>query len=355
MFIFKKKKINMSMINNNNAKRKNIIHIKKSSHIIKKKTIINEKSVVGDDDSGDDNKYSYDNIEDITSYIKENKNAMYAFVICGVGDFICIDYFLHFKNINFIFVSKSSLLLKTLLMKTEKINNSNTKHFAVYFNFNSLNRPGFKDKNEMFSCIPYLNLLTQIKKINIIDITFFKFVRNTVNYKPNTELMNQKNKFLTTTYCNVKEKFNLPDNIVLICPCTRDNRVKCILCNTSHTEIHNCVATRNFTRTDYYNTKTILKKNKMIGVIVTDIYVNICEDFENLFINLSGKTSIEESIEILKASNAYIGIDSFLSVIASKIFTSDNVTIKCNNKHGYEWKAVYWYPLNPQLNNFKKL
>ena len=84
----------------------------------------------------------------------------------------------------------------------------------------------------------------------------------------------------------------------------------------------------------------------MIGIIVTDGQIILPDKIKDSFINLSGKTSIEESIEILKACNGYIGIDSFLSVFATKIFDKNNVIIKCYNKHGDIWKNVYWYPFN---------
>ena len=290
--------------------------------------------------------YTYDNVNDVINYVKLNKNKKYAFVICGVGDFICIDYFLKFKDIHFIFASKSSLLLKTLLMETEK-NDKNDRclqHFAVYFNFDILNRPGFNDVNEMFQRLPYLKLLNKISQINVVDIKLFKYIQNIINCNPKIEALNKNNRFLNKTYCDVKKKFNLPENIMLICPYTQDNRVQCILCDKMHTETNNCIATRNFTIKDYYNTESILKSNKMIGVIVTDVESILPDEIKDSFINLSGKTSIEESIEILKACHGYIGIDSFLSIIATKIFTSNDVIIKSNNKHAYNWGKVYWYP-----------
>jgi hypothetical protein len=363
------KKINTSMI----ANTREIIHSSKNSHRYKENNYIQsieKKSKVNIQtrtlvtkptkppvpvNHFENNVYNYDNINDIIVFMKHNRDKIYAYVICGVGDFICIDYFLYFKNIHFIFVSKSSLLLKTLLMETEKHNKNNTRHFAVYFNFDILNRPGFSNVNEMFNYVPNLKILNTISKIKIVDIKLFHHIKkNIINTKINIQLYNQNNRFLKTTYCNVKQQFSLPDNIFLICPYTRDNRVDCILCNNKHTEIYNCIATRNFTINDYYNTEKILTKNKMIGVIVTDMQYNLPDSINNSFINLSGKTSIEESIEILKSCHGYIGIDSFLSVVASKIFDNNNVFIKCYNKHGYDWKDLYWYE-NIEINsNFDK-
>ena len=329
----------------NNARFSNPLNANGNVNKIKKTEVVTKKIK-----PLENNVYTYDNVNDITNYMKHNKNKKYAFVLCGVGDFICIDYFLNFKDIHFIFASKSSLLLKTLLMETEKNNKSDVQHFAVYFNFDILNRPGFNDVNEMFERLPYLKLLNKISQINV-DIKLFKYMQNIINCNPKIEALNKNNRFLNKIYCDVKKKFNLPENIMLICPYTQDNRVQCILCDKMHTETNNCIATRNFTIKDYYNTESILKSNKMIGVIVTDVESILPDEIKDSFINLSGKTSIEESIEILKACHGYIGIDSFLSIIATKIFTSNDVIIKSNNKHAYNWGKVYWYPFTSKLNS----
>lgn len=353
MFNITNKKINTSMISNARRIISSLtLNANESKNKINNKiTVTNtqkNKQLKYDTDTDADT-YDYNNMNDITNYMKQNKNKKYAFVLCGVGDFICIDYFLNFKDIHFIFVSKSSLLLKTLLMKTEKNDKSYIQHFAVYFNFDILNRPGFNDVNEMFQHLPNLKLLNKIKQINMVDIKLFKYIKKNI-YKPDIQLFCYKNRFLKTSYCDVKKIFNLPDNFVLVCPYTQDNRLDCILCNRCHAELHNCIATRNFTINDYYITEKILKKNNTFGVIVSKAqYINLPDKIKDSFIDLSGKTSIEESIEILKLSSGYIGIDSFLSVFATKIFTNNSVIIKCYNKHGYEWKDIYWHPLKPQL------
>lgn len=349
MFNINNKVINTSMIMNANFKKK---YHHMTTKYVKPTTIVSTKKVKRLEDCV----YTYDNVNDIINYMKLNKNKKYAFVTCGVGDFICIDYFLNFKDIHFIFASKSSLLLKTLLMETEKNDKekndkSDVQHFAVYFNFDILNRPGFNDVNEMFQCLPDLKLLNKISQLNVVDITFFSYIQNIINCNPNIGTLNKNNRFLNKTYCDVKKKFNLPENIMLICPYTQDNRVQCILCDKMHTETNNCIATRNFTINDYYKTESILKNNKMIGVIVTDVESILPDKIKDSFIDLSGKTSIEESIEILKACHGYIGIDSFLSIVASKIFTSNDVIIKSNNKHAYNWENIYWYPFTSKLNS----
>ena len=141
MFNITNKKINTSMISNARSISLLTLNVNESKNKINNK-INNEITVTNTQKNKqlkhDTDTYDYDNMNDITNYMKLNKNKKYAFVICGVGDFICIDYFLNFKDIHFIFVSKSSLLLKSILMKTEKYNKNNIRHFAVYFNFDFL-------------------------------------------------------------------------------------------------------------------------------------------------------------------------------------------------------------------------
>ncbi len=55
-------------------------------------------------------------------------------------------------------------------------------------------------------------------------------------------------------------------------------------------------------------------------------------------------SNIEESIEILKKSSGYIGVDSCLSVVAAQKFTGDNIKIKSTNGHLIHNRRCY-YPL----------
>ena len=61
-------------------------------------------------------------------------------------------------------------------------------------------------------------------------------------------------------------------------------------------------------------------------------------------IDLSGQTTILEAIEILKHARGYIGIDSASSVLASQLFSGDNLKIKCVNPHGQKWQHIYFAP-----------
>ena len=58
---------------------------------------------------------------------------------------------------------------------------------------------------------------------------------------------------------------------------------------------------------------------------------------------------IIDCIELVKQCSYFFGIDSFFSVIASKLLPSNNIYVKCNNHHGYNNKDIYWFP-NKNIN-----
>ena len=53
---------------------------------------------------------------------------------------------------------------------------------------------------------------------------------------------------------------------------------------------------------------------------------------------------IIDCIELVKQCSYFFGIDSFFSVIASKLLPSNNIYVKCNNNHGHNNKDIYWFP-----------
>ena len=93
---------------------------------------------------------------------------------------------------------------------------------------------------------------------------------------------------------------------------------------------------------DWKKTIELLEQQDKIGVILnkgqpTDIQ-------HNRIIDLTNKTTINESIELLKQSAGYFGIDSFLSVLAVQCLDRNKVRIKSRNDHLYRHKEVYYAP-----------
>ena len=275
---------------------------------------------------------NYDSIStvnhDILTYGKDN----FIVVTGGIGDFLTINYFLSYGDQkNIIFISKQSLKLKKIFTfyYPEK------KFYAIYFNFSSIGKPGFTNNKELLKFYPKLNI---INSVHISD--YFPLIRN---YK----LTIQNNKILTEIVKNnIRNVFNIPEIFAIINPYTEDNRINCINCNIIHKNINSCKLTRNFIYKDYINIFNFLKKKKITGVIISVVPITIPNEFENIrVINLSlTKMDIIDCIELVKQCSYFFGIDSFFSVIASKLLPSNNIYVKCNNNHGHNNKDIYWFP-----------
>ena len=329
----------------NIANKKNIANEK---NIANKKNMV-DKSVVNkpfiDESNFVIDNQNYDTIKDILYEISCNDIDTFIIVTGGIGDFIAIDQFFgySFKK-NIIFLTKQSLILKKLLQTY----NSKNKYFALYFNFEIIKKPGFYYSNELYTHFPIFKKLN-IKIINISDI--FPILSK----KLIADALFSKHCFLFETISlDVKDKFNLPDKYIVISPYTEDNRISCIHCKKSHSKIDKCTLTRNFVDIDYINTIKFLNENNLAGVMLSKVFIEISNsiDINNNIINLSSKTTLVESIEILKNSSGYIGIDSFLSVIASKLDNCTKKYVKCNNTHARNFKHIYWYPNTINLQNF---
>jgi hypothetical protein len=269
----------------------------------------------------------YEVLNDISKYNPNN----FIIVTGGIGDFLTLDYYYSLVDTkNIIFISKQSLILKTMVTDYKLKNNN----YALYFDFRIINKPGFCGKNELIEYFPYF------KDINVIDISeYFTLIKNNFN----DEFICSSSIFKNINI-NIKKQFKLPKKYALICPYTEDNRINCIDCNFMHSGIQQkCKLTRNFIGEDYVNVFEYLKKNNIVGVIISHVLVTINNKYKNNIINFSNKKlSIPNCIEIAKQSSYYFGIDSFLSVIVTKILDSDKIYIKCNNSHGNQFKDVYW-------------
>jgi hypothetical protein len=292
---------------------------------------------------------TYDNVETVKNiYLNEHPSERNKYIIVtgGVGDFIALDYIFNFSSKNhIIFVSLASIDLKKLLFN---IPINKKKYFAIYFDFNIIGKPGFGTTEEMHKHFPNMQMLNQIKKVHISD--YFPYINSIYN-----SLIIKHDKLgckITNALIipNIREKFNLPTNIALISPYTDNKTIHCVKCSVLHKEITTCMHSRNFTKIDFNGTYKILKNNNLIGVIISNKQVAIDDSMNDHFINLSTKTTLLESIEIMKKCKFYIGIDSLFSIIASKIFNSRNIYIKSNNQGFYINKNIYCFPRGKPIN-----
>jgi len=99
---------------------------------------------------------------------------------------------------------------------------------------------------------------------------------------------------------------------------------------------------RNFSISDWQSTINFLVSHNLKGVVLNNLDEAV-PVHANL-VNMSGKTSILEAVEILKQSQGYIGVDTSLAVLAAKKFTADRLLIKTTNAHVITWRKVYFAP-----------
>jgi hypothetical protein len=100
---------------------------------------------------------------------------------------------------------------------------------------------------------------------------------------------------------------------------------------------------RDFNKEDWNQTLNILNVNNSYGVIIN---VGDKEKIPKnpMLLNLSNQTSLVEGIEILKEAQGFLGIDSWLSVLAAKIFDEPNLQIKTCHEHVRRFASLYFAP-----------
>ena len=97
---------------------------------------------------------------------------------------------------------------------------------------------------------------------------------------------------------------------------------------------------------DFSETFKILDKIlKMQGVILSGYNMNT--KHHNV-IDLSTKTTVNESIDIVKKASAFIGVDSFLSIVATECIEELKIIIKTEN---YGLNHPYFYKKVKNINN----
>lgn len=99
---------------------------------------------------------------------------------------------------------------------------------------------------------------------------------------------------------------------------------------------------RDFSESDWRTCIGYLDRHDMLGVMLFNGNDYLRE--HPRLVNLQNKTSILETVELLKRAAGYIGIDSALSVLAAKLFPVKRLAIKSVWKHCYEHKAIYYAP-----------
>ena len=99
---------------------------------------------------------------------------------------------------------------------------------------------------------------------------------------------------------------------------------------------------RSFSATDWKTCLDFLDRHRLTGVV-------LCRESLPLpahprLLDWQGRTSILESVEILKAAQGLLSVDSMLTVLAAKLFPASRIAVKSVWGHCYNWKHVYYAP-----------
>jgi hypothetical protein len=112
----------------------------------------------------------------------------------------------------------------------------------------------------------------------------------------------------------------------------------CIVAGTSNND-----GLRNFTLQEWASVLKWLIHTNQVGVALGS--PDLGAPFEtSCLINLIGKTTPVESTEILKNAYSTILVDSWLSLLASQLFESEQLMVKSKNTHLFSYKSLYYAP-----------
>lgn len=100
---------------------------------------------------------------------------------------------------------------------------------------------------------------------------------------------------------------------------------------------------RRMSKRDWEYVLQRLDKDKGMHLVVVDADRADEPPQHDRIISLVGKTTVAESIELLKKSSGYIGIDSWLSLLAAQQLKPRQLLIKLVNYHGKFWRDIYWH------------
>lgn len=81
----------------------------------------------------------------------------------------------------------------------------------------------------------------------------------------------------------------------------------------------------------------------LVGVVV-DAPGGLRVPQDLLLLDLTGRTTLAESIELLKRARGYAGVDSCLSVLAAQLFPPECLTIRTQNPYTLKLRKTYYAP-----------
>lgn len=259
--------------------------------------------------------------------VRSFQNADSIFITGGIGDVFALEsYFSDHQReqlTSIVYATNKHQMLKELFENLPNYPNLK-KHIVAWDNWDDL--WCFFSKSECVNKI----LKTRSHITHSLEVAEdWSILRQFENIRSGIFQYNNSS-FLQHKLTDVSH-FNLPSNYICVCPYSTDKRI----------------LDRDFNKQDWIAAKSYLNNTGMKGVVLNKGDDDFPEN--DNFIVLSNQTTVSESVEIMKSARGYIGIDSFLSVLASKIF-SEHLQIKSVNDHCRQNKEIYFAPKNnPRL------
>jgi hypothetical protein len=266
-------------------------------------------------------------VKTIDEWFNPTNDDKYDVIITGgIGDFVAIEPFLFKKYYH---------RIDNVILATRGYKEITSLLTIAYPNLNIINIfPEFP--NNFYAFVLADNVLNFLYNNDYFSRGVLEFQRsdNTIIdfsiYKIFQSIKSGYLKFNGSVFTDNKfiglDKFKLPqDYISVVTTSNRDPKHKAMGRNLTELEIESVI--------DYCDE---------IGMQGVCVYCN-CLNKNKKLIHLENITPIE-SLEVVKNSKKYIGIDSWLSVIAGYKFDNSDIKIKCFNPHGLDNRDCY-YPL----------
>lgn len=255
--------------------------------------------------------------ESIERILQERKEVLYpkgnfeeVLVTGSIGDWLAIQYFLP-KDLEikkFYMATQSIGILKPII----RLVYPNAEIIEIYKNWKT--RFCLYHKAELTTLISAPKGWENVKDLSIFTL-FPEIMRKEWNFEPECKLLEK------TQTISVE----LPKNFIVIVP------------DSEHKFVN-----RDFSKSDWGQTLAYLKKKDITGVILRKSGTQAIPKTPYL-LDLTGQTTFLETMEIMKKASGYIGIDSCLSVIASKL-PYKVMKVKTINKHLLSWQQIYYAP-----------
>jgi len=215
------------------------------------------------------------------------------------------------------------------------------KKYNLFYNFNSsFNVPDVNiyiliETNKILSSpksyLEFILFLELLVEDNTNIINSIKIAGNSINFNIEHNCLyiyisgNNKNiSDIVNTFINIINKYKNGKN-------NKNNKKFDLICEITEKLFKNFKNTPVINKIKQLINKEILKK--LENNVKTFFYKNKLNLNNKNIINLNKKTSIPEAIEIVKNSSYYLGIDSFLSIVATSCLTNNKIQIKTKNKN----------------------